>query len=446
MTVLDGKRLTNETFRLDIEGIRRGYYSDKYFANVQTILRGLRDNGYVFEGDSPRDLPSDPAGLDIGNIEVEAQLFNRREPRALVAGTDVALAMIRHCAGHYEDDTFIEAWQELDVTALQDGMFTEYSGDPSRVQSVIEIRGRYSEFSLLETPMLGVLTRASRLATNVYQVLEAAGGKPVLFFPARFDLPSVQELDGYAYWVAVQRYNQDSGKDVHPLTSADAQSAWWGGRGGGTVPHAIIACFLADTAESMRAFARLMPVGVPRIALVDFNNDTVRDSLATIDAYWPEYRRALEAGDEDGQKRWQLNGVRLDTSHSVRDKALGPDDPKGVNPKLVHLVREALNNAWTRWDVPAHLEDAAREYCRAVQIVASGGFNRERISRFEAEKVPVDSYGVGSTLLENNSGSKTDYTMDVVRVNYRGEWLEMAKVGRKPGTHPQLSRVDLSAL
>src|SRR5262249_33241154 len=134
--------------------------------------------------------------------------------------------------------------------------FTQYAGDAEEVQPVIRIRGRYRDFALLETPILGVLTRASRIATAVYNVLQAANGKPVLFFPARFDLPEVQSVDGYAYWLAVQRYNHDSGKRVNPLVSTNAQGAWWGGRGGGTIPHALIAAFLGDTAEATVAFAR----------------------------------------------------------------------------------------------------------------------------------------------------------------------------------------------
>src|SRR5690606_534628 len=130
------------------------------------------------------------------------------------------------------------------------------------------------DFALLETTMLGVLTRASRVATNVYDLLQVCNGKPVLFFPARFDLPEVQAIDGYAYWVAVERYNHDYGQQMAPLASTDAQASWWGGKGGGTVPHALIACFMGDTAEAMVAYARHLPPDMPRIALVDFNNDS----------------------------------------------------------------------------------------------------------------------------------------------------------------------------
>lgn len=446
MSIFDRKRLTQQQLKLDIDGLRRGYYTDKYFENVVRILSGLRETGYTFSGNSPRTLPMDVHGLPIGDIVVEAQIFNRRAPMALIAGVDVALTMIRHATGYFDDTTFVETYRDLEVDAVQDGVITYYDGDPENVLTVIEIRGRYSDFAMLETPLLGVLTRASRIATNVYEVLEVSRGKSVLFFPARFDIPEVQSMDGYAYWLAVRRYNMETNQSMTPLVSTDAQAAWWGGRATGTVPHSLIACFLADTAESMVQFARFLPVETPRIVLADFNNDTVRASLDTLNAYWPYYRAALEADDETEQKRWTLYGVRLDTSGKLRDVSLDADDPKGVNPILVRLVREALNNAWQGWDVPAHLEDAAKDYCRNVQIVVSGGFNREKVEHFERLRVPVDAYGVGSTFLNNSADTNTDFTMDVVRLMIDGEWVDMAKVGRRPCDNPDLQRINWDEL
>lgn len=444
MTRYDGHRLSNEIIRLDVDALRRGDYSDRYFINVAAMLDALRAEGYRYSGERARlaDLPS--SSLTVGDIVVEAQVFNRRAPSAVVAGVDVALAVLRHAAGYWHGERFAETWRDLEVTALQDGDETIYGGDPAQVQTVLEIRGRYRDFTLLETPILGYLTRATRIATNVYEVLRAAGGKSVLFFPARFDLPAVQPLDGYAYWLAVQKYNHDHATTVAPLVSTDAQARWWGGRGGGTVPHAIIACFLADTVEAMRSFARHIPITVPRIALVDFNNDVVADSLATLDAFWPIYRDALQSSDNDMQRRWTLNGVRLDTASNLCDASLAPDGPTGVNPRLVETVRRALDNAWTRWNVPPSLEAEAQAFCQGVQIVVSGGFNAARVAEFEARGVPVDAYGVGSTFLENAAHSKTDYTMDIVRVKADGVWRDLAKVGRSPGDHPNLTPIDLS--
>ena len=450
MTVFNNQHQTGIDYEINLDRLRRSHYADKYFENVRQILTGCARDGKTFadfNGSSPRDLPVDPADTPIGDLVVEAQIFNRRKPRALVAGIDAALWMLRHGTGYFDDqDQFVETWQNLDVTAVYDGTWTEYDGDPMNVETVLEVRGRYRDFANLETNLLGFLTRASRIATNAHAVQSATNGKPLLFFPARFDLPSVQAIDGYGYWLAVQRYAHDSGHDMQALVSTDAQAAWWGGQGVGTVPHALIATFMADTAAAMSAFAQYISPDVPRIVLVDFNNDSVAASLDTLRLFWHNYIRAVENNDEENQKRWTLNGVRLDTAASVVDKSLQPDGEPGVNADLVRTVRGALDNAWKDWDVPARWQSRAQEYCQNVGITVSGGFTREKIARFEADNVPVTAYGVGSSLFSNESqlGTNTDYTMDVVRVQVNDQWIPIAKTGRRPCDNPNLHPVDLS--
>jgi nicotinate phosphoribosyltransferase len=320
------------------------------------------------------------------------------------------------------------------------------------VQPIIRARGRYRDFALLETPTLGILTRASRVATNVYNTLAAARGKPVLFFPARFDLHEVQAADGYAYNIAVQRFNLDYGQRVGAFVSTDAQGDWWGGAGGGTVAHAAIACFFGDTAAAMLAFARTRPASIPRIALVDFNNDSVADALRTLDAMFDAYRALVDAGNEEEARKHVLYGVRLDTSGSVRDVNVPPlGDPAldlGVTPRLVFIVRQALDRAWERWSLPENWIERAKAYCRDVKIVVTGGFNPQKIERFERLGVPADIYGVGSSLFNNSesAGTQTDFTADVVRVKAHGEWIDLAKVGRRACDNSDLQAVDLRDL
>ncbi len=446
MSLFDGKRLTNETFKLDIERMRRGWYSDKYFENIDRMLTVLSAEGYTYQG-RHNDLPTDisPEGIATGDVEVEMQWFGRRIGTTVVVGVDKALAMLRQCTGYFDGDTFIDTSNKLEVWAVQDGCTVTYDDDPASIQPVIRVCGRYRDFALLETPTLGSLTRSSRVATNVYETLVAARGKPVLFFPARFDLHEVQAADGYAYNIAVQRFNLDHAKELGPFISTDAQGDWWGGAGGGTVAHAAIASFLGDTAEAMLQFARVLPASIPRIALVDFNNDSVQDSLYTLEALFSEYRRWMDAGKPDEAAKYKLYGVRLDTSASVRDVSVPPlGDPAldlGVTPRLVFNVRQELDAAWRTWALPPAWQERAREYCHGVKIVVSGGFNPDRISRFERLGVPADIYAVGSYLFNNNGRTVTDFTADVVRIKVHGQWVDMAKVGRAPCDNPDLKRV-----
>ncbi|MCB0118952.1 MAG: nicotinate phosphoribosyltransferase [Anaerolineales bacterium] len=446
MSIFDGKRLTDETFKLDIERMRQGWYSDKYFENINRMLTALSAEGYFYSGDH-HNLPEDmsPEQIAVGDIEVEMQWFTRRMGKTTIVGVDKALAMLRHCTGYFEGDTFVDTSDTLEVSAVHDGTIVKYEGDPLKIQPVIKVRGKYRDFAMLETPTLGILTRSSRVATNVYETLVAARGKPVLFFPARFDVHEVQAADGYAYNIAVQRFNRDHAQDLGPFVSTDAQGDWWGGAGGGTVAHAAIASFLGDTAEAMMQFSNILPPNIPRIALVDFNNDSVRDSLRVLDVMFAKYRELMTDGYKEEAEKYKLFGVRLDTSGSLRDVSVQPlGEPMldlGVNPRLVFNVRSALDNAWERWDLPQSWKEAAKEFCHNVKIVVSGGFNPEKIRRFEKLDVPVDIYAVGSYLFNNSNSTVTDFTADVVRVKVHGEWIDMAKVGRQVGENEKLERV-----
>lgn len=450
MTLFNNNRLTNAVFKLDHERMRDGWYSDKYFANILAMLEGTSQNGRFF-GQHAREIDFPIDQLNIGNLEVEVQIFTRHAGQTVIVGVDKSLSMLRHCTGFRNDDgAWEESWQNLTVEAVHDGAITSYYGDPRRVQPVIRVRGRYRDFALLETPILGVLSRSSRIATNVYEVLRAARGKQVLFFPARFDLHEVQAADGYAYEVAIERYNRDFGEKVNAMVSTDAQGDWWGGLGGGTIAHAAIACFLSDTSAAMLAFAEFTPIDVPRIALVDFNNDCVTDSLRTAAAMFKKYAKLHLEGDKKEAKKFILNGVRLDTSGSLRDVSVPPlGDPGldlGVTPRLVFKVREALDNAWESWVLSDEEKRLAKDYCQNIRIVVTGGFNADKIARFEKLGVPADVYGVGSSLFTNGKGTNCDFTADIVRIKAGDTWFDMAKVGRAPSDNSDLQTVDLTNL
>ncbi|MFZ4827956.1 MAG: nicotinate phosphoribosyltransferase, partial [Phototrophicaceae bacterium] len=134
MTVFDENRLTHAPYRFDLDAIRRGDFSDQYFGNVRTILTWLsQHHEEAIYSTNPRQLPLDPHSVAIGDIEVQAQVFNRRAPYALVGGVDVALYLLRHDRGYYEGETFIETWQNLQVRAVLDGVITPYEGNPLNV-------------------------------------------------------------------------------------------------------------------------------------------------------------------------------------------------------------------------------------------------------------------------------------------------------------------------
>jgi nicotinate phosphoribosyltransferase len=99
---------------------------------------------------------------------------------------------------------------------------------------------------------------------------------------------------------------------------------------------------------------------------------------------------------------------------------MGSFDPRGVNPQLVWNVRSALD----------------AEGFSQVKIVVSGGFTVEKIRAFEDAGVPVDVYGVGSSLFRDHG--KFDFTADVVLV----EGAPCAKVGRVHRPNERLELVE----
>jgi len=451
MSIFDRRRLAASVFKLDVERMRQGWYSDKYFINIARTLAELAAQGYRFGGTAPdlSDLDLDMRNVDVGSIEVEMQWFPRRKPSCVVVGVDKALAMLAECTGYFDEQArFVNTFDRMEVWAVPDGTEAPFDGNLLNVTPVMRMRGRYRDFAILETPTLGALTRGSRVATNVYEVLKAARGKQVLFFPARFDAHEVQAADGYAYQIAVQLFNQNFGKSLAAYVSTDAQGDWWGGAGGGTVAHAAIACFLGDTAEATMAFAATRPPDVPRIALVDFRNDCVGTSLEVIRTMFRRYLELLKDGKPEEARKYKLFGVRPDTSSNMRDVAVPPLGDKrldcGVNPRLVFAMREAIDREWHTWSLRGDDCKIAEQYCREVKIAVTGGFNPAKISQFEDLDVPADIYGVGSWLLSSCDVCETnnDFTADVVRVRIEGKWYDLAKAGRKACDNLLLVRVQ----
>jgi nicotinate phosphoribosyltransferase len=311
---------------------------------------------------------------------VVMQIFQKND--AWLGGMDEAIAILKLCA---EVDG-------LEIRAL-------YDGDRiSPYEPVMHIEGDYTAFAHLETAVLGTLARRTLITTNVVHVLLAANGKPIIFMPARHDHHRVQTGDGYAAYVAGQVVGAEIG------VTTDEQASWWGGRGIGTVPHSLIAAYGGDTVLASKKFVEWAPEDMNVTVLVDFENDSVETAVAVADAL--------------GDRLW---GVRLDTSESLVDRSLweemGDFTPTGVNERLVWNVRDGLD---------------ARGY-EHVRIVVSGGFTVAKIRSFEDQEVPVDAYGVGSSLIRGSN----DFTGDIVVADGKPS----AKFGRRLRENPRLELV-----
>ncbi|OZI12776.1 nicotinate phosphoribosyltransferase [Bacillaceae bacterium SAS-127] len=353
------KRLTNRTFKFD-ERVKEGWFSAVYFLKTRELANKYhKDN------------------------TVTMQFFQKSE--AVLCGTDEVIALIHEFSDHPET---------LEIHSLKDG-------DKIRpFETVLTITGPYQEFGYLEGMIDGILARRTSVATSVYNVKKAAElsgkQKPVIFMGDRDDHFMQQAGDGYAAYIG-----GSTAQATH------AMNEWWGKEGMGTMPHALIQLFNGDIVAATRAYEETFPED-ELIALVDYNNDVITDSL--------------KVAREFGAK---LKGVRVDTSRTLIDQyflrnqeMLGTFDPRGVNAELIFALRRALDE----------------EGFHHVKIVVSGGFNESRIMEFEKQGAPVDMYGVGSSLLKIHIG----FTGDLVMLNGEAQ----AKAGRRYRPNPRLEKVE----
>lgn len=314
----------------------------------------------------------------LANNIVTMQFFQK--DNAVLCGTDEVIALIH---------TFADNPEELEIRSLKDGDKIE------PFETVLTVTGPYQSFGYLEGIIDGILSRRTSVATNVYNVVKAAQSKPIIFMGDRDDHYTQQAGDGYAAFIG-----GSTAQATH------AMNEWWGKQGMGTMPHALIQMFRGDIVAATKAYHEIFPED-DLMALVDYNNDVITDSLKVAKVFGKT-----------------LKAVRLDTSRTLVDKyflrnhhLMGTFDPRGVNPELIFALRAALDE----------------EGFDFVKIVASGGFTEERIRYFESKHVPVDMYGVGSSLLKINIG----FTGDNVLLN----GTHSAKQGRKYRPNERLEKV-----
>ena len=347
-------RLTNKTFNFPKE-LGEGFYSANYFLKSRKIVS--------------ENLP---------NHKVTMQWFQRRD-NSMLCGIDEAIALLHTFAVHPE---------ELEIEALNDGDIIQAN------EPVLKVTGKYENFGFLESVIDGILARRSSVATNVKEVLDAAGDTPVFSMADRQDDFLTQVGDGYATYVAgITR------------VSTDAQGYWWGGKGMGTMPHALIQICGGDICKAADAYLKSYP-DEQVTALIDYHNSVVRDTLII----------ARHLGHK-------LRGVRVDTSkalidHYFDDKDTSGFDPHGVCKELIIALRNELDKAGFNY----------------VGITVSSSFTAEKIKKWKEEKVPVSMFGVGTSFVNNMT---CGFTGDLVMLDGQSE----AKEGRANYPSDRLAKV-----
>ncbi|WP_426461502.1 nicotinate phosphoribosyltransferase [Mycoplasma hafezii] len=327
-------------------------YIAKYFKNTQKILETIKPNNII-----------------------TLQFFQRKDDTMLF-GMQEVLDLLEEVT-----DT-----SKYTIKYLPDGTII------NNLDIVLELTGHYQDFGIWEGMIDGILARNTSIATNAYHCKKAAGDKEVIFMGDRADHYITQEIDGKAVaqagitlvsTLAQQSMQSDFNENDHSIF--------------GSMPHVLIQGFNGDTVAATKAFNQCFPES-KLIALVDYHNDVIGDSLKVYEAL--------------GNKVW---GVRLDTGKNMVDHMFDNEEPEyGVNPEQVKRLRKALDEA------------GATEY----KIVVSSGFNAKKIKLFEEQKVPVDYYGVGQSIFKLSNSFSADATM----LNGQSQ----AKEGRSYRENPNL--------
>lgn len=308
----------------DVE-IEQGLTSDIYFVRTRDLL----------------------TKLGLADTVVTAEIFTSRE--GVLAGMEEAIYLLRN--------------RDLEIWALPEGAAMESK------EVVMRIRGRYGDFGIYETPLLGLLASSSGWATAARNCKTAAAERRVICYGARHLHPAVAPV--------MERAAVIGGADD---CSCILGALLLGRAPVGTIPHAAF-LIIGDTVKLARAYDRFVPEDAPRIILVDTFKDEAEEAL-----------RVAEALKD------KLNGIRLDT----------PGERGGVTAGLVRETRARLNQAGFDH----------------VQIVVSGGLNLERITTLA--EAGADAFGVGSFI---SRAPAIDMTMDIKEVQGKA----LAKRGRIPG-------------
>ena len=310
------------------EEIKKGETTDVYFVRTNEILQkeGLTEQRVVAEvttGSLPRDWDW-----------------------AVLAGVEEAVHLMEGIS--------------VEVESLPEGSIFRPKDHRGTRLPVMTLEGRYLDFSLYETPLLGLLCQASGMATMAARVRKGAGkDSTILSFGIRRAHPVLAPMIDRACYLG----GFDAVSSIIGARLLDLQPT-------GTMPHSLIVS-IGDQVKAWKSFNKYMPKDVPRIALVD--------------TYYDEKTESIMAAEALGK---DLYGVRLDTPGSRRGD-------------FAEIIREV------RWELDARGFDK-------VKIFVSGGLDEHSVGRYA--RAGADGFGVGSAV---SSAPAVDFAMDIVEIEGR---------------------------
>lgn len=317
----------------DPKDIIDGKITDVYFERTLKVLKAKGINPVV-------------------KAEFIAKSLPETWPWAIFAGLEEAMYLMKHLP--------------IRVRAMKEGaVFYPY-------EPVMEIEGKYQDFCVYETAILGLICQASGVATKAARFKKLAGENLVVSFGARRMHPILAPMiERNAYiggcdGVAVVKSGELIGEDPT-----------------GTMPHALIICF-GSTADALKAYDEVLEPKIKRVALID--------------TFLDEKFECLNVAEALGRK---LFAVRFDTPGSRRGN-------------FFRILEEC------RWELDM------RGY-KHIKFYASGGIKEEDVPVLNPV---VDGYGIGTSI---SNAPVVDYAMDIMEVEgkpraKRGKWSGSKRV------------------
>ncbi|MCI4624665.1 MAG: nicotinate phosphoribosyltransferase [Candidatus Magnetoovum sp. WYHC-5] len=315
------------------EEILKGVITDVYFERTMKVLKAKGINPLVKAEFIAKSLPDDYKW-------------------AVMAGLEEVLYLVKDLP--------------IKIRSLREGtIFYPY-------EPVLEIEGRYQDFCVFETAILGLICQASGIATKAARFKKLADGRLVASFGARRMHPVLAPMiERNAYiggcdGVAVVKSGQII--EEEPM---------------GTMPHALILCF-GSTVEALKAYNEVIEPTVKRVALIDTFIDEKFEALNVVQM--PEVN---------------LYAIRFDT----------PSSRRGNFYRIIEEVRWELN---------------LRGYGH-IKIFVSGGITE---ADMQTLNLVVDAYGIGTAI---SNAPVIDYSMDIVEIDgkpaaKRGKWSGSKKL------------------
>ena len=320
----------------DGDDVKSGKLTDIYFERTNKILKAIEKNPLV-----------------------KAEIFLKSFPCGYSWGV---------LAGIEETIKLLSDVDKISIRCMPEGtVFRDF-------QPVMVIEGKYLDFGIYETAILGFLCQASGIATKAARCKLAAQDKLLYSFGGRRVHPAIMPM--------VERSAFIGGADG---VSTTIGAKLIGQEPVGTIPHSLI-LIMGDTVEATKAFNQVIEPEVKRISLIDTFNDEKFEAI-----------RVAECLGED------LYGIRLDT----------PSSRRGNFRKILEEVR---------WELDI------RGFNK-VRLVASGGLDEEDILNL---RDIVDVFGVGTSI---SDARVLDFSLDIVeiegkKISKRGKMSGAKKVIR----------------